>query len=416
MKKSLKSPRRFVSVTVMLFMFFCIPPVISADTDVTEKIEVVKSRLAYHRREQVSFLDVSLKNISQEALQTPLKAVVENITDPSVTVANADGVTGDGKPYFEYSADSDTLSPGGTTAAKTWKFSDPLRKRFDYTVRVLSSGSSSGISITSPAAGTVISRPDIMVRGTLTDPGNETGVVVNGIPAAVYGNEFAANHVPLKEGQNTITAVATGTDGNTADASAVVNAETEGKYIILSADAESGISPFETTLTLNGTFHIKDPSLTYTGPGQAEITEEPDREYKVRITAEGIYHFTAQVKDTEDRIYTDTIVTEVLNKIGTDALLIAKWHSMREALMQNDMDKAVSYFANSVRDAVREVFVALSEEMRHQMAQDMADIQFIEMTGNSAEYDLRKVMDGRTYSYYLLFIKDTDGLWKIRSF
>ena len=36
--------------------------------------------------------------------------------------------------------------------------------------------------------------------------GNETGVTVNGITAMVYGGQFVANHIPLTEGLNTITA------------------------------------------------------------------------------------------------------------------------------------------------------------------------------------------------------------------
>ena len=45
-----------------------------------------------------------------------------------------------------------------------------------------------------------------MVEGTvINDSGNETGVVVNGIIAHVYGNQFVAN-----DGHNTIVATATG--------------------------------------------------------------------------------------------------------------------------------------------------------------------------------------------------------------
>jgi hypothetical protein len=72
------------------------------------------------------------------------------------------------------------------------------------------------ISITSPLDGETISRPDTLILCTITNAtGNETGVVVNGIVAMVYGNQFVANHVPLEEGGNTITATAMDTDGNT---------------------------------------------------------------------------------------------------------------------------------------------------------------------------------------------------------
>jgi glucodextranase-like protein len=87
---------------------------------------------------------------------------------------------------------------------------------------------------------------------------------VNGIIALVYGNQFVANHVPLEEGENTITATAADTDGNTVEISITVNAETTGDYI--TADTESGVSPVETTLSIEGSFTFADaPSLTYFG-------------------------------------------------------------------------------------------------------------------------------------------------------
>ncbi|MFZ3064512.1 MAG: hypothetical protein WA277_04410, partial [Nitrospirota bacterium] len=52
-------------------------------------------------------------------------------------------------------------------------------------------------------------------------------------------------NVPLSEGQNTITAIATDAEGNTDKYSITVNAVTTGSYIRLSATPESGLSPME---------------------------------------------------------------------------------------------------------------------------------------------------------------------------
>jgi hypothetical protein len=100
------------------------------------------------------------------------------------------------------------------------------------------------LQITSPSDGEWITGPDILVQGTLTNAtGNETGVTVNGIMATVYGDHFMANHVPLQEGENTLTATATDIDGNTASASNTVYVETTGDYIRITANPVSGISP-----------------------------------------------------------------------------------------------------------------------------------------------------------------------------
>ena len=132
------------------------------------------------------------------------------------------------------------------------------------------------ISITSPLDGETITRPDVMVQGTITNTtGNETGVVVNGVIAIVCGDQFVANHVPLGEGENTITAVATDTDENPAEASITVNAVTTGDYIRITADDESGVSgatAFETTLRIDGSFSFTGSSVADTGPGCGGIS------------------------------------------------------------------------------------------------------------------------------------------------
>ena len=140
-------------------------------------------------------------------------------------------------------------------------------------------------SITLPLDGAAISRPDVMVKGTVTNTtGNETGVVINGVIALVYGNQFVANHVPLEEGANTISAVATDTDENPATASITINAITTGDYIRITADDESGVSPLETTLYIDGSFSFTETSITDSGPDVVEILDSAVEEYDIRRT------------------------------------------------------------------------------------------------------------------------------------
>ena len=99
-----------------------------------------------------------------------------------------------------------------------------------------------------------------------------------------------------------------------------------------------------------------------------------------------------------------------------DKLLRSIWNKMREALSRNEIDKAVSYFSDSTKDAYRKTFSTLTPEKRSKLAQNLVDIQFIKERGNTVEYDLRITEDGKKYSYFLLFEKTYDGVWRIRSF
>ena len=296
-----------------------------------------------------------------------------------------------------------------------------------YTITVTGSGGTAtasvtvsispiSISITSPNDGETIYRPDAMVQGTIINPfGNETGVVVNGILAIVHGDQFVANHVPLQEGENTITATATDTAGYTATASITINAVTTGDYIRLTAEDESGVSPLETTLRIDGSFSFTESSITDSGPGVVEFLSSSAEEYNIRTTTPGIYYFTADVTDDQSNTYTDTVAVLVLDQAVMDALLRGKWEGMRSALTQNDVDSAVSYFDSSTKDAYQTFFTG-NPQLLAQMAQVLDDIQFVRTDDNMAEYDIRATKDGTEYSFYLLFIKDDKGLWKIKSF
>ncbi|MFC1505296.1 hypothetical protein ACFL5W_02135 [Thermodesulfobacteriota bacterium] len=99
-----------------------------------------------------------------------------------------------------------------------------------------------------------------------------------------------------------------------------------------------------------------------------------------------------------------------------DKRLRSIWDKMREALSRNEIDKAVSCFYDSTKDAYRKTFSSIPPENRSQFAQSLADIQLIEERGNTVEYDLRLTNDGKQYSYFLLFEKSYDGIWRIRGF
>ncbi len=274
------------------------------------------------------------------------------------------------------------------------------------------------ITITSPVDGDTIYRPDIMVQGTIPNiEGNEMGVTVNGIVAMVEGTQFVANHVPLEEGENTITASSTNPNGGVESASITVFAEITGNYITITADTESGISPLATNLKVEGSFTFtEDPVITNNGPGNVIFTDNPeDNKYDVSIMTPGIYFFTAEAQDDQSNTYIDTVAVLVMDQAELDALLRTKWEGMRQALAQNDVNGAVSYFSESTKESYREMFTILSDSLT-EIEQELSDIQFIDIMKNAAECDIRITRDGNEYSFYLLFIKDVDGLWKIKSF
>jgi hypothetical protein len=278
------------------------------------------------------------------------------------------------------------------------------------------------LQITSPAHMQTIARADIMVEGTISNTlGNETGVTVNGQAAIVFNDRFVANHVPLQEGENTITVVGTDSQGYTAAAEITVYAQTTGDHISITADTESGVSPFETTLQVEGTFSfLQEPTITPSGPDTVDPMESlGDAQYRVGMATPGIYYFTAETTDDQSNIYTDTIAVVVLDQAQLDALLKAKWNDMKTALINGDIEGALQYLHETSKEEYRDVFNFLINDIPG-IASAMRDVDMIYSKDRVTKFRIKReeIVQGQTYdiTYYIYFVQGTDGLWKIESF
>lgn len=99
-------------------------------TDVTSSVDFGCSRVAYDRRTRQYSMLVTVTNTSDMAITDPT-LVIEGISSSSVTCANADGTTQDGRPCFELGSllGDGTLDSGESVSVRVY-FSNPLRQRF----------------------------------------------------------------------------------------------------------------------------------------------------------------------------------------------------------------------------------------------------------------------------------------------
>jgi len=272
------------------------------------------------------------------------------------------------------------------------------------------------ITIDSPPNGASINRPDIMVTGTISNAsGYETGVTVNSVVANIYGNQFVANHVPLTEGSNAIVATAIDANGATSTASTTVNAVNAGNYITLTTDTQSGILPISATLKITGTFGINNSTILANGAVQPDFLSSSTDQYQVKITTEGQYFFTVTVIGPDHNQYQDAIAISALDTTEIDAEINSVWDGMKNAFTVNDVTKAVNYCLDSSKERYTTIFSAVGNDLP-QIAQDMQDIKLIYLQDNIAKYRIKRIEDVGEISYYIYFVKDNNGLWKIQQF
>ncbi|MGV8073118.1 MAG: Ig-like domain-containing protein [Syntrophobacteraceae bacterium] len=273
--------------------------------------------------------------------------------------------------------------------------------------------------ITSPTGGQTIDGNKVLVEGTVVNNrGLETGVTVNGIPAIIYSGQFIANEVALVDGENTITAVAKDVNGNTVIASIILTAENEADCVEIRSISYWGVSPFETTLLVTGS--IGEPTVTHTGPGEVEYLPQTNPgEYPIRITTEGIYHFTAQALDAQGEPCSNTLAVVVLNKLELDALLRSKWNGMKSKLSTGSIEDALNYFREGSRENYRQIFNSLATKLP-ELVSGMQEIEMVATQGKRVEYRINRVhiVDNEpvTINYTIYFLLDEDGIWRLDRF
>jgi hypothetical protein len=272
------------------------------------------------------------------------------------------------------------------------------------------------LAITYPKNESKVYRDTIEIYGTFS--GNPSSIFVNDLKANTHKNNFAAMEVPVNYGKNTITAKATDVAGNTVSSSITVNAITQGDYIRIFANVESGIPPLETTLKVDGSFSFSNSStdINYTGPGPVELSYDPNFDvYVANILEHGIYTFTAEVRDSENKQYTDSIEINVQNKQKLDSLLKSRWEGMKQKLANQDVEGALEYFLKSSKEKYQYIFTSLLDKLPD-LVSKMREVEMISTENGIAECRISRLEDVGEVTYYIYFFHDEDGLWKIQQF
>lgn len=122
-----------------------------------------------------------------------------------------------------------------------------------------------------------------------------------------------------------------------------------------------------------------------------------------------------------DEVHTGTVttITIVQNIPDDDAVIRSVWNGMRKALIANDMEKALTYFAPSTREQYRTIFTNLGSNLSS-IASKMGDIKNGSLMGTMAEYYITKDerISGQTVTitYSVDFVIDMSGNWKILNY
>ena len=161
------------------------------------------------------------------------------------------------------------------------------------------------------------------------------------------------------------------------------------------------------------------------------LLDRPVVLYEYDFDGDGLVDLTSETSDAASYTYSDeglffptvTVTDDLGDKTSALAIinvfvlpdLVAKWTAMKDALRGGDIDQAFGFIAEESRERYREIFIVISSHLS-QIDSYLTDINLLAVEGNQAEFEMLRLRQGVEGSYYILFVRDNDGVWRLRTF
>jgi hypothetical protein len=276
------------------------------------------------------------------------------------------------------------------------------------------SDSGCGPTISAPTLGATVPAGPLLVRGS-TESTGEVGITVNGIPALVDGTGFAAivqAHPELTE----LVVVATTFDGSRAETrQALAVSDFPEPAVFLQIAPSGGPAPLHVTIGMVSRIPVARIALDLTGDGAVAFEGDTLDGQTFIYPTPGVYVPTVTVTDDQGVAHTARGLVHVLDVAALDARLQARWHAMKDALRQGDLTRALDAMTLDARDPYRDLLTALTIPLS-QIDQALTDPTLVELDENRAEYQMVRMDNGEATSYFVLFVRDVDGVWRLKFF
>jgi hypothetical protein len=234
------------------------------------------------------------------------------------------------------------------------------------------------------------------------------------VPAAVDGQRFAVL-APVHPALTELVAVATAADGATAEARQPITVTSAGIPLVLDVRPASGLAPLAVTFSLSTPDSIAEVALDLESDGSVDFQGPSLHGRSFAYGAPGLYLPSVTITNGQGQRRTTTAVLQVYDPAAFDALLQGKWTTMKDALRRGDVDAALRSVALSARDDYRELLAGLTVSLS-QIDLVLTDISLVTLNDRRAEYQMTRTDDDVRLSYFVLFVKDGDGVWRLKFF
>lgn len=341
-------------------------------------------------------------------LTTPQIQIQGTVDDPTARVVLQGVGPSTTSPSFSFSVNLNSglntfnlsaIDPAGNVTSQI------LNLTFSETV---------SLNVTALAGGATISNDSVTVRGTFQGPPN-IGITVNGVVATVSGNTFIAASVPLQLGPNTLTVNAITPQGNTAIQT--INVTSSGPAPIkVSASPQTGIAPLQVnfSVTNSTTNTITQITADFDGSGVSFSTTNPSQPIAFSYNQPGTYQATFNITDASGVTTTQQLTIVAQDVAQLDQVLKTAWNGFTAALASRNTAQVQQYLNSQAQAKYGPIFSALQPNLP-QIVSSFTTPQLTNISNTLGEYVVGRTIDGVNHIFFIYFLRDIDGVWRIDS-
>lgn len=267
------------------------------------------------------------------------------------------------------------------------------------------------IAVQSPSNGATVTDDQVTIVGTWSGPPN-TGITVNGVIAAVSGNQFFAT-VPLTPGVNVLAVTATTAQGGRSTLRVTVTGAGSAPTRV-TASAMQGFAPMQVLFSVTSDRPIQsvDGSFSVGSPFSVAPLNGP---LSFTYTTPGIHEAVFNVRHADGTTVTRILHIIVDDLLVLDGMLKLSWQGFLTKLVGRDIAGAGTYMSDHAKDVYIAVLQALQNGLPS-IATSFSELRTFALRPRLGEFAIRRTeVDGKTYMYLIYFRQGEDGVWRLES-
>ena len=129
-------------------------------------------------------------------------------------------------------------------------------------------------------------------------------------------------------------------------------------------------------------------------------------------TASGIYQATFIIIDSTGASYQQSVPISVQDTAQIDQMLQTAWWGFATSLATRDTAQALQYFNAQAQQKFQSVFQTLATDLP-QIVSSFSAPQLVSVTSDVGEYAINRTIDGVDRIFFVYFLRDVDGVWRI---